>query len=158
MLCFAPTSRLFSCWVVRVYFWVVVVYLFDFHSLFGHGYKNWICICTRPPVISSESWHISQSVRVEIFLEELRFTWHYERNHLTETVVVDPVKSGNFARRDITASFRNHSNASLRIRGLEGIDVVNKWWLGSDLKVPDHTVTLEIRNYNKQHLKQKLRV
>ena len=158
--CFALrlASRLFSCWVVRVYFWGVVVYLFDFHSLFGHGYKNWICICTRPPVISGESWHISQSVRVEIFLEELRFTWHYERNHLTETVVVDPVKSGNFARRDITASFRNHSNASLRIRGLEGIDVVNKWWLGSDLKVPDHTVTLEIRNYNKQHLKQKLRV
>ena len=77
---------------------------------------------------------------------------------MTETVVVDPVKSGNFARRDITASFRNHSNASLRIRGLEGIDVVNKWWLGSDLKVPDHTVTLEIGNYNKQHLKQRLRV
>lgn len=132
---------------VRVYFWV---YLFDFDSILGHGYKNWICICTRPPVISGESWHISQGVRVEIFLEELRFTWHYERNHLTETVVVDPVKSGNFARRDITASFRNHSNASLRIRGLEGIDVVDEWWLGSDLKVPDHTVTLEINRHNKK--------
>ena len=62
---------------------------------------------------------------------------------MTEAIVIDPVKSGDFAGGDITASFRNHSNASLRIRGLEGIDVVDERGLGSDLKVPDHTVTLE---------------
>lgn len=41
------------------------------------------------------------------------------------------------------------TNASLGVRRLKRIDVVNERWLGSDFKVPDHRIALfEHKKYN----------
>lgn len=119
------------------------VYLFMHHALLRHGDKNGVGIGARPPLIGRQCWHIGQCVRVEVLLEELRFSWHCKRNHLAEAVVVQPVKLGNLACRDVTASLGHHSDASLRVGRLESVDVVHKRGLRGDLKVPDHAVTLK---------------
>jgi hypothetical protein len=73
---------------------------------------------------------------------------HLSRNSecddLAQARIVQPKKSRDLTGVDIAASFWHHANSTLRIWRLEGADVVHKGWLGGDLKVADHAVTLRI--------------
>ena len=71
---------------------------------------------------------------------------------------LQPVEAANLAGGNVAASFRHAPHSSLRVWGLdtdgsnkfcgvydylEGVDVVDKRRLWSDLKVSDHTITLK---------------
>ena len=62
---------------------------------------------------------------------------------MTESVIIYPVKFGDFAGGDITTPFADHTHAPLGVRGLEGIDVVDEGGLGGNFEVTDNTVTLQ---------------
>ena len=53
-----------------------------------------------------------------------------------------PVKSTNFTRGHVTTSLGHEPHPSLRIRSLEGVDVVDEGGLRSNLEVSDDTVSL----------------
>ena len=64
---------------------------------------------------------------------------------MAEAVVVYPVEPGDFTSGDINTPLGHHTNTPLRIGCLEGIDVVDEWGFGGDLKITDHTVTLKLK-------------
>ena len=61
---------------------------------------------------------------------------------MTKSVVVQSVEPANLAGGDVTASLGHEADASLRVRGLEGVDVVDEGRLGRDLEVSDDAVSL----------------
>ena len=69
--------------------------------------------------------------------------WNGERNHLAMARVVKAEEAVDLTRADITAPLRHHTNPSLWVWGLERVDVMHKRWLWRDLKVTNHTITLE---------------
>ena len=64
---------------------------------------------------------------------------------MAEAIVVYPVEPGDFTSGDINTPLGHHSNTPLRIGCLEGIDIVDEWGFGGDLKITDHTVTLKLK-------------
>ena len=44
---------------------------------------------------------------------------------------------------NVTPALRHEPDSTLGIWALERIDVVDEWWLGSDLEVSNHRVTLQ---------------
>ena len=75
-----------------------------------------------------------------VFSEYLNFN-----TYLAEAIVVYPVEPGDFTSGDINTPLGHHTNTPLRIRCLEGIDIVDEWGFGGDLKITDHTVTLKLK-------------
>ena len=65
--------------------------------------------------------------------------------YLAEAIVVYPVEPGDFTSGDIDTPLGHHANTPLRIGCLEGIDIVDEWGFGGDLKITDHTVTLKLK-------------
>ena len=64
---------------------------------------------------------------------------------MAEAIVVYPVEPGDFTSGDINTPLGHHTNTPLRIGCLEGIDIVDEWGFGGDLKITDHTVTLKLK-------------
>ena len=64
---------------------------------------------------------------------------------MAEAVIVYPVEPGDFTSGDINTPLGHHTYTPLRIGCLEGIDVVDEWGFGGDLKITDHTVTLKLK-------------
>ena len=62
--------------------------------------------------------------------------------NLTESVIVKSVESRNFAGGDINAAFAHHTDASLRIRRLKGVDVMHERRLGRHFEVPNDRIAL----------------
>ena len=60
---------------------------------------------------------------------------------MTKSIIVQSVESAHFAGGDITASLGHEADSSLRVRGLESVDVVDEGRLGRDLEVSDDTVS-----------------
>jgi hypothetical protein len=50
---------------------------------------------------------------------------------------------------NVTSALRHEPDTTLGIWALERIDVVDEWWLGRDLEVSNHRVTLQ-----KKHVKK----
>lgn len=86
--------------------------------------KPFFCCCGRL---------VWQRVRIQILLKQFGSPWHCHRYHLAQSIIVQPIKFGNFAGVHVTATFRHHANATLWIRWLILIDVMNEWWFRCDL-------------------------
>ena len=86
-----------------------------------------------------------------VFSEYLNFN-----TYLAEAIVVYPVEPGDFTSGDINTPLGHHTNTPLRIGCLEGIDIVDEWGLGGDLKITDHTVTLKLKEKYIELYKEKV--
>jgi hypothetical protein len=127
------------------------IHLLSLNADLRDGHEYWLGVGARPPVVGGDGRDVGQRVRVQVFLEELRLSWHNKRNHLAEAIVVQPIKSSDFAGGNVHASLAHHTDASLGIRCLEGVDVVHERRLGRDLEVANHAVTLQSKSdYSEQ--------
>ena len=60
---------------------------------------------------------------------------------MAEPIVVQSVKASDLTSSYITTTFWHEPNSSLRVGGLEGVDIVDEGRLGRDLEVSDDGVS-----------------
>jgi hypothetical protein len=65
------------------------------------------------------------------------------RNTVIPVIVTVPVEPANFTGGYVTTALGHEADTALRIRRLEGVDVVDERRLRRYFKVPDHAVALK---------------
>ena len=108
----------------------------------GHRHEDRVgVLLLYPPLLRRDGRDVGLGLGVEILLEQLGLSGDFERDHLAKSVVVQSVEPANLAGGDITSSLGHEADPPLRVRRLEGVDVVDERRLWCDLEVSDDAVS-----------------
>jgi len=100
-----------------------------------------LTVLSAEPFVGGQSRFARESRRIEIILEDIRFSWDSEDDGL-DGVLGDFEESGDFARGGVEAEFGEKSHTTLRVVGFVFRQVEDVRIFIGDFKVSDVTISL----------------